>query len=60
MDRETAPEPDLFGMFPHQPDTDSVESAGPSQGIRHDARLIGKHMRRDALDPARHLYRGAP
>ena len=52
--------PDLFGVFPQEPGTDGVESARPSQRIRHDARLIGKHMRRDALDPARHLYRGPP
>ena len=30
MDREIAPEPDLFGMFPHQPGTDGVESPGLS------------------------------
>ena len=55
MNGERTIEPDVLGIFAQKPRADRVESAGPSQGIRHDARLAWEYIPRDPLHPAGHL-----
>ena len=59
VDREGGIEADLIGVFAQQPRADAVEGSGPGQRVGHDAGIVAHHLARDALDPARHLGRGA-
>ena len=59
VDRERRIEADLLGIFAQQAGADAVKGAGPAQRVGHHAGIVAHHLAGDALDPSRHLGRGA-
>ena len=60
MNRERWVDPNLVSIIAQQTRTDAVESAGPRQGLSHDAALLTHDLRGNALNPALHFGGGAP
>jgi hypothetical protein len=52
-------EADLIGVFAEQSGTDTMESTGPAERVRHDACIVAQDLPGDPFDPFRHFGRGA-
>ena len=59
VDRERRVEADLLGIFAQQAGADAVIGSRPAQRVRHHPGIVAHHLAGDALDPSRHLGRGA-